>query len=252
VVRSRRPFLLLATRADDAVADSEFAAFARYGGLADGDLVRHRLESAPLPELDLDAYAGIVLGGSPFCTSDPENSKSEVQRRVERELHELLDVVVARDLPFFGACYGVGTLGVHQGGTVGHTYGEPIGTVPISLTDEGRQDPVFGALPTGFDAFVGHKEALDAVPPGAVLLASSPTCPVQAFRVGRNVYATQFHPELDVDGIVERVTVYKGEGYFDPAGYEDLVARLRVSRAESAPRVWRSFVDRYSDARSER
>ena len=39
-----------------------------------------------------------------------------MQHRVERELSALLDEVVARDFPFFGACYGVGTLGVHQGG----------------------------------------------------------------------------------------------------------------------------------------
>jgi GMP synthase (glutamine-hydrolysing) len=243
-----RPFLLLATREDDAVADSEYAAFVRYGGLAPADLVRVRLERDPLPDVDLDDVSGIVLGGSPFCTSDPEDSKSAVQQRVERELHGLLDRVVAADTPFLGACYGVGTLGVHQGGTVDHTYGEPIGTVPVSLTGEGLLDPVFGGVPAVFDAYVGHKEALRAVPPGAVLLASSPTCPVQAFRVGQNVYATQFHPELDADGIVERVTVYRGEGYFDPAEYEDLVARLRTSRAEFAPRVWRRFVERYRSA----
>lgn len=240
-----RPFLLLATRADDAVAESEFAAFVRYGGLGPGELLRHRLERDPLPDLDPAGLSGIVLGGSPYCTSDPEEEKSPAQRRVEAELSTLLDRVVAEDLPFFGACYGVGSLGVHQGGTVDHTYGEPISTVPVTLTADGMADPVFGALPATFDAFVGHKEALADVPPGAVLLASSPTSPVQGFRVGRNVYATQFHPELDVEGIVERVTVYRDEGYFDPAEFDDLVVRLKASRAEFAPRVWRRFVERY-------
>ena len=51
-----------------------------------------------------------------------------------------------------------------------------------------------------FDAFVGHKEACRVLPADAVLLASSPTCPVQMFRVRENLYATQFHPELDVAG----------------------------------------------------
>ncbi|PRY15342.1 glutamine amidotransferase [Kineococcus rhizosphaerae] len=241
-----KPFLLLATRVDDTVAEAEFAAFARSGGLGPGELERVRLERDPLPDLDLDAYSGIVLGGSPYCTSDPEEEKSDAQRRVEVELHGLLEVVVGRDLPFLGACYGIGTLGVHQGGTVDRTYGEPVGTVPVTLTAAGRDDPVFAALPATFDAYVGHKEALHGVPPGAVLLAGSAPCPVQAFRVGHNVYATQFHPELDAGGFVERCAVYRDEGYFDPAEFDDLAARLRTTSAPFAPLVWRRFVQRYA------
>ena len=43
---------------------------------------------------------------------------------------------------------------------------------------------------------------------------------MQAFRVGRNVYATQFHPELDLEGICTRIEVYKDAGYFDPSEAE--------------------------------
>ena len=39
---------------------------------------------------------------------------------------------------------------------------------------------------------------------------------MQAFRLGRNVYATQFHPELDVAGLVTRIEVYRHFGYFEP------------------------------------
>jgi len=240
-----KPFLLLATRADDDVADAEHAAVLRCGGLAGDELVRVRLESAPMPEIDVHAFSGIVVGGSPFCTSDPEEDKSPVQRRVERELSTLLDRVVEEDVPFLGACYGVGTLGVHEGGVVDHTYGEPISAVPVTLTDAGREDPLFAGLPETFAAFVGHKEALTVPPPHAVVLARSATCPVQAFRVRDNCYATQFHPELDLDGIVQRVNTYRDEGYFPPAEYDEVLAGLRRSRVEVAHRVLGSFVDRY-------
>lgn len=169
-----------------------------------------------------------------------------MQRRVERELAGLLDDVVARDMPFLGACYGVGTLGVHRGGVVDRTYGEPVGAVPVTVTDAGRADAVFGAVPPVFDAFVGHKEALREPPPDAVVLASSPGCPVQAFRVQENLYATQFHPELDVPGIVERVRIYSGAGYFPAGDLDRVVAALRTSDVVHPPLLLRAFVRRYA------
>nr|WP_205708820.1 glutamine amidotransferase [Kineococcus siccus] len=237
--------MLLATRADEDVAAAEHAAVLRYGGLAEGDLVRVRLERGPLPAVDLDAFSGIVVGGSPFCTSDPAEEKGPTQVRVEHELAGLLDRVVEQDVPFLGACYGVGTLGVHQGGVVDRTHGEPIGAVDVTLTDAGRADPLLDGLPDTFQAFVGHKEALSVPPPHAVVLARSATCPVQAFRVRENCYATQFHPELDLDGIVQRVAAYRDDGYFPAAEHERVLADLRRSRVEVAHRVLRNFVERY-------
>jgi GMP synthase (glutamine-hydrolysing) len=240
-----KPFLLLSTRAEDLAADEEYAAFLACTKLPEERLHRFRLEAAPLPALRLDDWAGILIGGGPFNSSDPEESKSEVQRRVERELAGLLDEVVARDFPFFGACYGVGTLGVHQGGVVDRHYSEPISAVQISLTPDGLADPVLDGVPERFDAFVGHKEACRVLPPSAVLLASSPLCPVQMFRVGRNVYATQFHPELDVPGLVTRVRVYQHAGYFEPAEMNDLIARLTPAVVTEPGRILANFAQRY-------
>ncbi|WP_448614047.1 glutamine amidotransferase [Modestobacter sp. URMC 112] len=241
-----RPFLLLGSRAEDDAADDEYAAFLRATGLTADELHRIRLEAAPLPPLDLDDWSGVLLGGGPFNSSDPAEDKSPVQRRVEAELGALLDEVVARDLPFFGACYGIGTLGVHQGGVVDRTHGEPVSCVPITLTPAGRADPVLAGLPERFDALVGHKEACRVLPPTAVLLASSPACPVQMFRVGRNVYATQFHPELDVPGVVTRARVYQHAGYFPPAELDDLVTRLSSAVVTEPARVLANFVARYA------
>lgn len=241
-----RPFVLLATRSQDDAADGEYAAFLRFGGLASDDLLRVRLESTTMPDLDLDGLSGVFVGGSPFDAS--ASSKSDAQTRVEAEMSVLLDEVVTRDFPFLGACYGVGTLGVHQGGVIDTTYGEPIGAVPITLTDEGVADPLLAGLPRRFDAYVGHKEACRVLPSTATLLASSPACPVQMFRVRTNLYATQFHPELDVDGIVGRIRTYSGYGYFPPAELEEVVARVRATDVSVPPRILAAFVRRYARA----
>jgi GMP synthase (glutamine-hydrolysing) len=240
-----KPFLLLSSRAEELAADEEYAAFLACTKLPAERLRRFRLEAAPLPPLRLDDYAGIFVGGGPFNSSDPEEEKSVLQRRVEREMATLLDEVVARDFPFFGACYGVGTLGVHQGGVVDRTYAEPIGAVQITLTDEGLTDPVLDGVSARFDAFVGHKEACRVLPPSAVLLASSASCPVQMFRVGRNVYATQFHPELDVAGVITRVRVYQHAGYFDPAQIDDLIATVTPAVVTEPGRLLANFAQLY-------
>ena len=241
-----KPFLLLATRAEDEAADGEYAAMLRYSGLSESSLVRHRLEATPLGTVDLDDWSGIIVGGGPFNVSDPASSKSPAQVRVEGEIQGLLDEVVPRDFPFLGACYGVGTLGVRDGGVVDRTYGEPIGGVTVTLTDAGAEDPLFSGLPRSFEVYLGHKEAVAHLPGSAVVLASSTHCPVQAFRIGRNVYATQFHPELDTDGILTRIEVYRHYGYFEPTEAEETKARCRQAVVTEPERLLARFVELYA------
>jgi GMP synthase (glutamine-hydrolysing) len=239
-----KPFLLLATRGVDLVADEEYAAMLHYSGLDERDLRRVRLEQAPLEPLDLDEWSGIILGGGPYTVSDVV--KSPVQERVEADLATLLDEVVARDFPFLGACYGIGTLGSAVGAIVDHTYGEPVGPMEITLTPAGRDDQLFGHLPDAFDSLLGHKEAITRLPDHAVTLASSASCPVQAFRVGTNVYATQFHPELDLAGIEARVEVYEHAGYFPADEADAVLERARTVVVEHPPTILHRFVELFA------
>ncbi|GAB3016663.1 glutamine amidotransferase [Nocardioides flavus (ex Wang et al. 2016)] len=241
-----RPFLFLGTRAEDDVAQQEYDAVLTGSGLRPEELVRVRLEAGPLGEVDLADWSGIVLGGGPFNASDPEESKSPVQRRAEAELRELALRVVGADFPFLGACYGVGVLGTLAGGIVDRTYGEPIGALPVRLTDEGRADPLLGTLPAEFLAYLGHKEAVARLPEGAVLLASTDTCPVHAFRLGRHVYATQFHPELDPVAICDRIDAYSAHGYYEPHEQEQLKAAAREAVVTEPVRLLARFVELYA------
>jgi GMP synthase (glutamine-hydrolysing) len=240
-----KPFLLLAIRAEDAAADNEYDSFLALSGLAESELRRIRLEQRALGEVDLSEWSGILLGGGPFNYSDPAELKTPVQRRVEADLHGLLDRVVNADFPFLGACFGIGALGRHQGAEVDRQYGEPVGAVKITLTPPGQQDPLLSGLPAVFHAFTGHKEAISRLPGHAVLLASSARCPVQAFRIGTNVYATQFHPELDMAGLCTRIEVYKHAGYFDPDQADEILAQAARSDVSLAPTILREFVARY-------
>lgn len=241
-----KPFLLLSIRAEPLAAENELESFLRFSSLDESSLQVVNLSREPLPALDLDDWSGILLGGGAWTASDEPAAKSLEQRRAERELTDLLDRVVAADFPFLGACYGIGILGSHQGGIVDRQWPEPVGPLSISLTPEGESDAVFTGVPTTFAAYGGHKEALSELPAPATCLATSAACPVQAFRVGRNVYATQFHPELDLHGICTRIDAYKYAGYFDPGEAEALKERSAAVEVLHPTRILANFVARHA------
>lgn len=227
-----RPFLLLSTRAEDAAAHAEQLSFARAMRIAPAALHQIRLERGTPGRLDLAGYSGIVVGGGPYNYSDA--AKPPRQREVEAWFADLLAEVLGTGFPFFGACYGVGLLGVAGAGVVSRAHGEEAGVVAARLTEAGRADPVLAGLPGVLHAAVGHKEAIEVLPQAATLLAVGEACPVQMFRLGPNAYATQFHPELDADAFAQRLAIYNRHGYFSPGGDARAVAesrRLRVERS---------------------
>ncbi|MEO9323859.1 glutamine amidotransferase [Nocardioides sp. C4-1] len=243
-----RPFLLLSIRAEPAAADDEHAAFARFLGVDVDDLPRRLLGVDDVSDVagGLDRWSGVLLGGGSFTVSDDAAAKSPAQVRAEADLIPILDAVVAADHPFLGACYGVGTLGSHQGGVVDKTYPEPVGPLSVTLTGAGAADPLLAGVPRDFAAYGGHKEALSTVPPHVVVLATSTACPVQAFRVGEHVYATQFHPELDLAGLHTRIDTYATYGYFDPASAQTLRDAGAAVDVRHPMTLLRNFAARYA------
>ncbi|MCV7278975.1 glutamine amidotransferase [Mycolicibacterium flavescens] len=240
------PFLLLSIRGEDEAADDEYRAMMRFAGVDTAGMHRIRLTHEPLGRIDLADYSGVILGGGPYNVSDLADAKSQTQRRAEAELLDLLARIVDEDFPFLGCCYGVGTLGSVIGARIDRTYPEPVGGVSVTVTAEGRDDDLFADVPDVFDAYGGHKEGASSLPAEAVRLASSPDCPVQAFRVGRNVYATQFHPELDLDGLITRINVYKNHGYFPPESAESLKTAARQWDVRYPPKILKRFADKYA------
>jgi len=247
-----RPFLIIQLRPEDETADNEFAALKHYAGLADSDVVRWRVETNGLPEsVDLDRFAGIIVGGSPFDISTPAERKSAIQKKIEADFRRLFDDIVARDFPFLGCCSGNGLLGSYCGASISRTYAEPVGGTDITLTDEGQRDPLLqGFLPT-IRVMTGHKEACDSLPKGCVLLATNKACPVQMFRLQQNIYATQFHPEADAEGFTVRINIYKDHGYFPPETAEQLIEAVEREHTPEAQAILTRFVNQYREPKND-
>lgn len=242
-----KPFLILQLRPEDEAADDEFAAILRKGGLRADQVVRVRLDQQDLPDnIQLDDYAGVIVGGGPGCVSDAPDQKTETEARIETAVLSLMPEITARDFPFLGCCYGIGILGKHLDGDVSKSaYSEPVGTSDCALTPDAETDPLLRGVPQHFLAFVGHKEALQNLPEGCTHLVSSDACPYQMVRYGQNVYATQFHPEADGDGFKTRILIYKDRGYFPPETADDLIRMCAAADVHAPEQVLRNFVARY-------
>ena len=241
-----KPILILQLRPEDITADSEYACFLKYGQLKAEDTRRLRIENSGIPDnTNLDDYSAIIVGGSPFDISTPENKKSGIQIKIEADFNRLLEQVITRDFPFLGACSGNGLLGSYLGTPITTKYGEAVGCITLDITEAGSKDKLLEGFPKQIDVLLGHKEACDATPEGATLLMTGSNCPVQMFRVGENVYATQFHPEGDSEEFILRINTYANHGYFEP--HEAEVLKKEVSRKTTpyAQKILKRFVGRY-------
>lgn len=102
---------------------------------------------------------------------------------------------VERDVPILGVCLGGQLLAKALGAPVTRNPVPEVGVFDVELTAEGRRDPLFANLPPRFPVAQWHNDTF-AVPEGGALLATSPACRHQAFRVGEAAYGVQFHPEV--------------------------------------------------------
>lgn len=142
---------------------------------------------APLPP-PADC-AGVLIGGAHAMITD---DLPWMLRLAEWTRH-----VVTAQVPFLGICFGHQMLARAMGGSVDfHPQGREIGSVPITLHDAARTDPLFTAMPRHFPALAVHAQSVRELPPGGVLLAGNDYEPHHAFRVGVCAWGLQFHPEF--------------------------------------------------------
>ena len=241
-----KPILILQLRPEDATSDSEYACFLKYGGLRAEDTCRIRIEKNGIPaNLNIDDFSAIIVGGSPFDISTPEDKKSTIQKKIEADFNRLLKQLVTRDFPFLGACSGNGLLGNYLGTRISTRYGESVSCVTLTITEAGKQDKLLKGFPEQIDVLLGHKEAVDTTPEGATLLMTGRDCPVQMFRVGENIYATQFHPESDAEEFSLRIDTYRNHGYFEPHEADELKERVSLKPTPYAQEILRRFVESY-------
>jgi len=163
-----------------------------------GDSLRitYLFEESVLPSLE-DFDVLIVMGG-------PMSVHDEVEFPWLRSEKALIAAAIGAGKKVLGICLGAQLIAEVMGGRVYPNPVKEIGFWPVRWTGEAIN--IFSHLSE--EVFHWHGETFD-LPPGAVLLASSTGCVNQAFMVGKNVLALQFHPEV-TPGIIGDMIRFEG------------------------------------------
>ncbi len=144
------------------------------------------------PELS-DVSGIVVLGGEMHADQDDRYPFLARER-------DLLEDAVEKEVPVMGICLGAQLLARALGADVVRSAVPEVGFHPVTPTEAGREDPVLAPFVSVPRVFQWHVDTFD-LPPGAVLLYSSPGVPHQAFRAGPSAYGVQFHLEATDEGI---------------------------------------------------
>jgi len=197
-------YLLLQIRnSDDPIRRQELNCFLRRLNCEPGQLKTHDLLRGPPSAVTWQRADVVLIGGSGHYSAIGQADWLLQTLDLLRALHD-------RAHPVFASCWGFQAMARAMGGRLQKdSHRAELGTLPVRLTTEGTQDPLFGALGEEFPAHMGHEDSVVRLPDGAVPLAYSDRAEYQAFCFpGRPIYCTQFHPELDRTSFMERVEAY--------------------------------------------
>jgi GMP synthase (glutamine-hydrolysing) len=215
--------LLLQIRKSAIVRQEEHESFSDYSGLSQEQIHVLNVFDDPSfkPEV-IDGYDALFIGGaSEASVSDPESFPLNPSVAL---IHRCLE----QSIPVFASCFGFQLGVVALGGVLmKDTVNFEMGTLSMQLTEAAEHDPLFHDVPNGFYAVSVHQESAIDLPESCELLARTPLC-CHAYRVkGKPFWGFQFHPELDVPRLTERLGVYK-ESYTDSEEhFQEVIAGLQ-------------------------
>lgn len=144
------------------------------------------------PEIrpDVSRYNALIVLGGPMNVDQQDRHP-----HLATEIAVIRDAL-ARDIPILGICLGAQLLAAALGANVQPNNVREIGWYRLHPTASAGGDPLCRHI-ADQHVFQWHAYTFD-LPPGAVHLASTPTCRNQAFRYGDRAYGLQFHLEADL------------------------------------------------------
>jgi len=161
--------------------------------------------------------------------------------------------------PYFGVCLGHQLLAAALGGEVGPATRPETGIVTIELLPTAGTDPLLGGLSSPRATMHWHGAEVTRLPEGAVALARSADCQVQAMRVDAQAWGFQFHPEVTGETLAQWRTqpgfaeaLVAGNGSGAAAAFAAEAAASMPGFHRDAERVFGGFLDLAAEGRGRR
>jgi GMP synthase (glutamine-hydrolysing) len=189
-----------------------------------------------LPELQ--NIKGIIITGS----HDMVTNRADWMENSSAWLKD----AASKNIPILGVCFGHQLIAQTFGGVVGnHPEGPEIGTVDINLNENAKNDALFSYLPQTFLAHATHTQSVLQLPKNATLLAYNCYEPCHAFRIGKNIWGVQFHPEQNADIMKEYILAQRDKlqntvivlNEVRETPYANNLIKKFVKLCENAPKV---------------
>lgn len=197
-------------------------------GIADwADSRGHELRVTPLyagkspPDVGHDDW--LVVMGGPMGVGDEAAHPWLVGEK------EAIRSAIDAGRTVIGVCLGAQLIAEVLGARVYRNAHPEIGWMPVELTPEALESPLFGFLPPSLQVFHWHGDTFD-LPPGAIHLARSGACAHQAFCYAGRVLGLQFHLESTPASVREIIAHCAGE--IHPAPYVQDAGRMLAAGTE--------------------
>jgi GMP synthase (glutamine-hydrolysing) len=148
-----------------------------------------------LSSLNLDNYSSIILSG---------RRKNDSQMNIINS--KLVKYSLENDKPLLGICYGAEILALTLGGTIKKMTSSRYGLHEIEIT---KSNPLCRGKIQGFES---HSYMVSKLNTSFTQIASSIDCKFEIFQYDdKNIFGTQFHPEMSTDGksLLERFCTIK-------------------------------------------
>ncbi len=219
--KSDLKIILLQIRHEKHVQNEEFESFVRYSGLNSSQIDILNVYDSPTFDLYIvDSYDALFVGG----TSNANVLKPEKYPFVPLS-QDLIKYCIEKEIPVFASCFGFQLAVLALNGEIIHQENDfEMGVIDIKLTPHAIDDTLFRNIPDNFSAISVHQQLATKSPPNSILLAYTDQC-VHSFKVEEKPFwAFQFHPEVDKQTLIERLTIYKSK-YTNNDGHLDEVLR---------------------------
>jgi GMP synthase (glutamine-hydrolysing) len=221
--RSELKFKLLQIRDDAGVRKEEAETFCKYAGVEIDQLEVHNVFDNPnFNESILEGFDALFIGGA----SEASVLEPEKYTFLE-DSFELVRQCIQKEFPVFASCFGFQLAIIALGGTITRNAEDfEMGTLPISLTEKAKEDPIYQDVEDPFYAVSVHQESAHELPKNCISLAFTQVCQ-HSFRVdSKPFWAFQFHPELDRPTLVDRLGVFQQKYTQDAEHYQSIIQGL--------------------------